>query len=74
MPSTRANLVTRRSLASELYLDFSAQTAAHLEKAILYKLKLVYIASNSAAELALVCVAAANHPSPLIAVSSPSQR
>jgi len=55
-------------------LDFSAQTAAHLEKAILYKLKLVYIASNSAAELALVCVAAANHPSPLIAVSSPSQR
>ncbi|KAK1810226.1 hypothetical protein LTR12_015409 [Friedmanniomyces endolithicus] len=55
-----AYMDTRNALASESYSNFSAQTDAHLEQAILHNIKLIYIASNNTTELALFRVAAAN--------------
>ncbi|TKA72199.1 hypothetical protein B0A55_06960 [Friedmanniomyces simplex] len=60
---------TRGSVASEPYSNFSAQTDAHLEQAIMHKLKVIYVASDNATETALFRTAAARYPLPIIAVS-----
>ncbi|KAK0344173.1 hypothetical protein LTR02_007328 [Friedmanniomyces endolithicus] len=65
-----AYLDTRNALARETYPNFPAQTDAHLEQAILHKLKLIHTASNNATDLALFKLAGAEHPLPLIAVSA----
>ncbi|KAK4952482.1 hypothetical protein LTR10_009288 [Elasticomyces elasticus] len=64
-----AQLHTLGSPASQPYSNFSAQADAYLAEAIKHKLKIIYVASDNASELALFKIRAATHPLPLIAVS-----
>ncbi|KAK5736121.1 hypothetical protein LTR17_007643 [Elasticomyces elasticus] len=64
-----AQLHTLSGQASQPYSNFSAQADAYLAEAIKHELKIIYVASDNASELALFKIRAATHPLPLIAVS-----